>query len=236
MNFSDRQLFHPFSLVLLSGGVGKRVGSSLPKQYLTLKKQPVICHSLKVFLAMEELEEVVVVCQEQYHDLISQELNKREIHFATPGMRRQDSLYAGLKALQDRPKQLICVHDAARPLIDATLVRRVVKEASQYGAAVAAVPVKATVKVADAQGCIQQTLNREQLWEIQTPQVIRQQLLMQGFAHAFSQHLTVTDDSSLVEKIGGVVKIVEGSYHNIKLTTKEDLAFLQYFIEKNDLL
>lgn len=217
----------PFSVVLLSGGMGLRMGGATPKQYLEINGKPIALHSFELFLSLEEVKEIIVVCHDEYQELFLQSSKGTSIplRFAAPGLRRQDSLFNAMQLLRkdggDRP---ICIHDAARPFIKAHHIRNAVKAAANCGAAVLATRVKSTIKVCDNEKFIVNTPDRETLWEAQTPQVIRQHLLEEGFAYANEKGLTVTDDVSLVELIGKPVQIVEGCYSNIKITTPEDLA------------
>jgi len=225
-----------FNLILLAGGIGSRMGSTLPKQYLRLENKPLFLHSLEVFLAMQELDEIVVVCEEIYESLFEVERYSKKIDFARPGKRRQDSVYSGLQSLNCNEEQLICIHDTARPAIEPVLIRRTVDAAESWGAAVLGVPVKSTVKLSNSDLFVLKTLNRNDLWEIQTPQVIRKKLLTEAFDYIQLHNLTVTDDASLVELLGKPVKIVEGSYKNVKLTTPEDIYLIQQLIKNDDLL
>lgn len=140
-------------------------------------------------------------------------------------------MYNGLQAL-DSSCALVCTHDAARPFITQTLVRHVVAAAEVHGAATAAVPLKFTVKECCGQQLVTATPDRSRIWEIHTPQVVKYTLLQQGFLHANSNNIAVTDDVSLVELIKHPVKVVEGSYKNIKITTKDDLSLSEYLLER----
>jgi len=235
MRLTDSQLT-PFSVILLAGGMGARMLSPLPKQYLQLQDRPVFSYSLDIFLSMPELREIVIVCEEAYEPLFQKSHFNEKMHFARPGKRRQDSVYSGLLALRENEEQLICVHDSARPAIDPTLIRRTVEAADLWDAAVLGVPVKSTIKQCNEQQFVSQTLDRTYLWEIQTPQVIRKGLLTKAFDFVHANNLTVTDDVSLVELLGKPVKIVEGSYKNVKLTTPEDMILIQQLIKNDDLL
>jgi 2-C-methyl-D-erythritol 4-phosphate cytidylyltransferase len=227
----------PFSVILLAGGVGTRMRSKIPKQYLLIHNKPLALYSFEVFLSLPEVEEIIVVCDQEYEHLFNAYQTGKRIAFASPGFRRQDSVYNGIQKLNNpKPDRLICIHDAARPFIDATLVRRVVHMAEHWDAAVAGVQVKSTIKLCDSAQIVVHTLDRSHLWEMQTPQVINLELLKEGFDQANEKNLTVTDDVSLVELIGKPVKVVEGSYNNIKVTTPEDLILVQQYIEKNALL
>lgn len=220
---------HPFvSVLLLAGGTGTRMQMEIPKQYLLLREQPVILHSLNVFRNMPEVAEIIVVCDPAYQPLFS---SYPELRFAPPGSRRQDSVFNGLQCV-DPALELICVHDSARPLITAPLVRRALTAAEAHGAATVGMPVKFTVKEAQKDGLVKHTPDRSTVWEIQTPQVIRKELFHKGFAHAQKEGLTVTDDVSLIELIKEPVKLVEGSYTNLKITTREDLLIAEKLIHE----
>lgn len=201
-------------LILLAGGKGTRMGNSIPKQFLPLKDCPVALHSLAVFDTLA-LEQTVIVVNPDYEHLFPKRV------YARPGMRRQDSVWNGLQAL-DPSCEFVCIHDAARPFITTGLVENVLSKAFEMGAATAAVPLKFSVKQADAEGRVKGSLDRSTIWEIQTPQVVRRDLLERGFAIAHEKNLTVTDDVGLVELFNHPVQLVMGSYSNLKLTTPED--------------
>lgn len=218
------------SVILLAGGVGSRMRTETPKQYLKLHDRPLILHSLELFLRMPEVTEVIIVSDPVYRPLFIEQPHPK-IHFALPGERRQDSLYQGFHLI-DEKADLVCVHDAARPLITEALVRRVLKEGEAHGAATVGMPIKFTVKEVDPQRMVKNTPDRNFIWEIQTPQVIRPTLLKKGFELAIQKGLTVSDDVSLVELTGHPVKLVEGSYDNIKITTPGDILVAQS-LQKN---
>lgn len=223
----------PFSVIFLAGGAGTRMQSAIPKQYLTVNHKPLALYSFEVFASLPEIHELVIVCDPRYETLFLNDPQAKmlPLKFAKPGPRRQDSLSNGIESLSNNP--LVCIHDSARPLIDSSIVRRVVQTAEDWNAAAAGVKVKSTIKVCDGAQVIIDTPNRASLWEIQTPQVIRLNLLKEGLTYAQQHQLTVTDDVSLVELLGKPVKIVEGSYANIKVTTQEDLFCVEKLIEKN---
>ena len=222
------------SVVLLCGGSGKRMGASIPKQYLELCGRPIVAWSLRLFASMAEVKDVVVVCEPEYKDLIhkhwleacerASEINKGssssttapELKWAAPGAERQDSVQSGLAQI-DPSTKLVAVHDSARPLTTAGDVRLCLSDASACGAAVLGVPVKPTIKEVNDDGTVARTLVRARLWEVQTPQVIEPELLRKGFAFAIERGLEVTDDVSVVELLGETVRITQGSYTNIKV-------------------
>lgn len=221
-----------FSVVFLAGGLGTRMKSVIPKQYLTIHQKPLALYSFEVLASLPEVQDFIVVCEPQYETLFYESAKSKGLHlkFALPGPRRQDSVFNGIQLLSNNP--LVCIHDSARPLIDPFVVREVVKAAENWEAAILGVKVKSTIKVCDGAQFIVDTPNRASLWEIQTPQVIRLNLLKEGFAYAQQHQLTVTDDVLLVELLGRPVKVVEGYYGNIKVTTPEDLIYVEQLIEK----
>lgn len=223
----DRNI--PFSVVLLAGGKGTRMESPVPKQYLELHNQPVVLYSFKVFAAMPQVEQLIVVCESGYREIFSSfSIKGGSLSFAEPGLRRQDSLLNALQLLHGDP--LVCVHDAARPFIDEDRVHQVLNEAKNSGAAVLGVRAKSTIKVCDEAQMVLYTPDRCSLWEIQTPQAANLSLLNQGFAMAAQLNAAVTDEGGLIELLGRPVKVVEGSYLNIKLTTPEDLLIAEQFL------
>ncbi|KAL6840310.1 hypothetical protein ACP4OV_030120 [Aristida adscensionis] len=216
------------SVILLSGGQGKRMGASMPKQYLPLLGIPIALHSLKTFCQLMEVKEVVVVCDPDYIDVFEGSVENLQIplKFARPGKERQDSVFNGLQET-DGNSELVCVHDSARPLVSSKDVKKVLGDAAVHGAAVLGVPVKATIKEADSDSFVVKTLDRKTLWEMQTPQVMKPSLLKDGFELVNREGLEVTDDVSIVEYLKHPVYITEGSYTNIKVTTPDDLLLAE---------
>ncbi|CAA0810944.1 2-C-methyl-D-erythritol 4-phosphate cytidylyltransferase- chloroplastic [Striga hermonthica] len=216
------------SVILLAGGKGKRMGASMPKQYLPLLGQPIALYSFYTFSKMPEVKEIVVVCDPSYQDIF--EDAKQNIlvtlKFALPGKERQDSVYSGLEAV-DPNSELVCIHDSARPLVLAGDIAKVLQDGSRIGAAVLGVPAKATIKEANTESFVVKTLDRKTLWEMQTPQVIKLGLLKKGFELVNREGLEVTDDVSIVEHLRHPVYITEGSYTNIKVTTPDDLLLAE---------
>lgn len=217
-------------VILLAGGSGLRMNSSIPKQFLKIKEKVIARYSFELFMSMPEVAQIAVVCAPQYQEIFHSTNSNISITFALPGERRQDSVYNGLR-VSDPAFSLICIHDAARPCINVPLTQRVLAAGKKYGAAAVGMPVKSTIKECSQEKIVTHTPNRAGLWEIQTPQVVRRDLLESGFVHALEHNITVTDDVALVELLKLPVKLVEGCYKNLKITTPEDLILAEYFIK-----
>jgi len=221
--------------VLLAGGVGKRMGAAIPKQYLELKGRPIAVYSLITFSSMPEVGEIVVVCEPDWRDVFEKCYatldRKLPLKFALPGAERQDSVFNGFQEIS-KSAGLVAIHDSARPLIAARDAAACFADAARVGAAVLGVPVKPTIKEVDSQRKVVKTLRRSMLWEVQTPQVISPELLKRGFELVARDGLEVTDDVSIVEALGEPVLITSGSYTNIKVTTPDDMSVAERFLEE----
>lgn len=220
------------SALLLAGGNGSRMKSPLPKQYLQLGGKAIARHSFDCLSLLPEVKEIVVVCEEEYRELFREPLSGITLTFAKPGPRRQDSVLNGFRAIT-AAADLVCIHDAARPFITPAIVERVLHAALEHGAATAAMPVKFTVKEATSDKIVLHTPDRSRIWEIQTPQALKPAIVERGFQHVEACGLTVTDDVSLAEQLGYPVKLVEGDYNNLKVTTPEDLLLAEALLKRH---
>lgn len=220
------------SVILLAGGVGARMQSVVPKQFMQLEGKPIALYSFELLQKVPNVSEIIVVCDPSYQHLFANTPCRIPVRFANPGKRRQDSVYNGLECVLNEDA-LVCVHDSARPLISIALVERVIQAADRYGAAAAGVAVKATIKISDSENMVSSTPDRRLLWEMQTPQAVRCRILKEGFQKAHESQATVTDDVSLAEIAGYPVKLVMGAYSNIKITTTEDLALAGHLLRSH---
>ena len=215
--------------VVPAAGQGTRMGGSARKQYLALGGVPLLVLSLKVLQQVESIREIILSvpeCDKDYcwREIVNPFGLKKVTQVVSGGQRRQDSVRHGLLAISDQP-DMVLIHDGVRPFIDAGLVERVISCAEHTGAAVMAMPIHDTVKRVDEQGVIQETLKREELWNIQTPQVFRYDWLCEAHHYAQQENLNVTDDAALIEQMRHPVSVVEGSCFNIKITRPDDLIF-----------
>lgn len=216
--------------VFPAAGSGKRMRAGMNKVFLELAGKPILVHTLLRFSSSRAIDSLVVVVAEAEVSYIKELL--QGVHGLKPfkvvpgGAERQYSIYNGLKAVPE-DTEIILVHDAARPLVSTAAIEKVVAGAREVGGAIAAVPEKCTVKVVSADGLVQTTPPRETLWEVQTPQGFRREILMEAYRKAEEDGFLGTDDSSLVERIGCPVKVVMSDYRNIKVTTPEDLTIAE---------
>ncbi len=212
------------SVVLLAAGKGKRFGAKVPKPLYILGRKPLIRYSLERFQHCRPVNEIVIVASRQniseIRGIVRSCRFTKVSAIVLGGARRQDSVFNGLQKIR-RQARIVVIHDCARPFVCDQMIKRAVAKALTLGACVVAVEPKATIKQVKG-GIIEKTLDRSCLLEVQTPQAFRKELLLRAFKK-FSKH-NVTDDASLVEKIGARVGIVRGSYDNIKITTPEDIA------------
>ncbi|QIW78460.1 2-C-methyl-D-erythritol 4-phosphate cytidylyltransferase [Bacillus tequilensis] len=222
-----------YDVVIPAAGQGKRMKAGRNKLFIELKGDPVIIHTLRVFDSHRPCEKIILVIneqeREQFQQLLSDYPFQTAIELVAGGDERQHSVYKGLKAVKQ--EKIVLVHDGARPFIKHTQIDELIAEAEQTGAAILAVPVKDTIKrVQDLK--VSETIERSSLWAVQTPQAFRLSLLMQAHAEAEHKGFLGTDDASLVEQMaGGSVRVVEGSYTNIKLTTPDDLMSAEAIME-----
>mmetsp|Transcript_12688 Transcript_12688/g.27337 ORF Transcript_12688/g.27337 Transcript_12688/m.27337 type:complete len:397 (+) Transcript_12688:110-1300(+) len=223
--------------LILAGGTGSRMKASMPKQFLTLRSCPVLHYSLHLFLekipaycaanGLTPPAQVVLVLdpkyQPEYQYIVDAYGGK--LAFANPGVERQGSVENGLNKLVELADncEFIAVHDSARPLVTIPEILDVVTDAQTVGAAVLGVPCKATIKESDDGITVQRTIPRARLWEVHTPQVVKVEALLRGFAKVEREGLEVTDDVSIIEALGEPVKLTLGEYTNLKITTPEDM-------------
>ncbi|MCB9775203.1 MAG: 2-C-methyl-D-erythritol 4-phosphate cytidylyltransferase [Nitrospiraceae bacterium] len=228
-------MFNSVVAVVPAAGLGTRMGGNTPKQYLTIGNLPLLVYSLQIFQELEEIGEVILSVpaadREYCWRKIVQPFGLEKVtKVVAGGARRQDSVRNGLAAISDRPDGVL-VHDGVRPFIDQVMVRKVIDCAGKTGAAVVAMPIHDTVKRVDPSGIIQETLKREELWQIQTPQVFRYDWLVEAHQQAQDHQWDVTDDAALIERMGYPVSVVEGSCFNIKVTKPDDLVFGKAILE-----
>ncbi|NIP99345.1 MAG: 2-C-methyl-D-erythritol 4-phosphate cytidylyltransferase [Nitrospinaceae bacterium] len=213
------------SAIIPAAGLGLRMGSDTPKQFLLLDDRPVLHHTLTVFDQCSQVDEIVLVVSEKEVDQTAEQYRKsfpKVVRVVAGGKERQDSVYNGFHTLGP-DTDMVIVHDGVRPFVTGALLRDSIRAAGEFGGAIAAIPVSDTLKKVDAQGLVERTLDRNGLWRVQTPQTFRYALLKEAFAKVKADGYYGTDEGALIEHLGKAVKIIQGSELNIKITQAEDL-------------
>ena len=224
-------------VVIVAAGTGTRMNMGINKQFIKLEGKEIIYYTIEKFYRNENIEDIVVVVKEEeaefFRKKILDKYNFKNIKIAYGGKERQDSVYNGLKSL-DKNCDIVLIHDGARPFVSDKIINKSIEEAKENKAVVVGVPVKDTIKVIDNDNNIVDTPNRSLLWAVQTPQTFDYNLLIKSYEDAFKENFYGTDDAMLVERIGYKVKMVEGSYNNIKITTQEDLNLGNQILKLQD--
>lgn len=215
--------------IVLAAGSGKRMGGKIQKQFLELNGKPVVCHCLEVFQNSSLIDEILLVtgtdqipyCQEE---IVKKYGYSKVSSITAGGAERYLSVWNGLQAMSDGDGYVF-IHDGARPFVTETILQRAYEAVLEYQACVVGMPVKDTIKIADEEKFASVTPQRSLVWMIQTPQVFSVPLIKEAYGKMIAQGRTdATDDAMVVEAMTShKVKLVEGSYSNIKLTTPEDL-------------
>ena len=222
---------HKVGAIIVAAGESRRMGG-LDKVFAPLGGRPVLARVLDAFDSCPSIDQVVVVVSEKNlarcRKLIAEEKRSKPIEVCAGGRRRQDSVAAGLTKLKGC--DWVIIHDCARPLVTRDFIERGLREARETGAAVAAVPVTDTIKITDDDGIVLKTPARQNLWAVQTPQVFRFDIIARAYEQAKGE---VTDDASLVERLGYKVKLYLGAYDNIKITNPDDLALAEVLLQKH---
>lgn len=225
-------------VIIPAGGIGSRLGADRPKQLLDVAGQLMLTRTCRAFLGIAAIGQVVIALPADHAqtaiDSIRPHLEAADFDrlvFTIGGATRQDSVRAGLARL-DSALSLVLVHDAARPLVDRATIERCLDAARTFGAAIAAISVKDTLKQAGDAGVIAATVDRSGLWQAQTPQAMRREHLERAFAHAEQTGFVGTDEASLLEAAGIPVQLVEGSERNLKITHPEDLRLAEALLCK----
>ena len=213
-------------VVIVAAGTGSRMNMGINKQFIKLEGKEIIAYTIEKFYNNSNIEDIVVVVKEDESEFFKKEIldkyNFKNVKIAYGGKERQDSVYNGLKLL-DEKCDVVLIHDGARPFVSDKIIDKSIEEAKEHKAIVVGVPVKDTITVIDNDKNIVDTPNRSVLWAVQTPQTFDYNILIDAYKDAFKNKFYGTDDAMLVERIGYKVKMLEGSYNNIKITTQEDL-------------
>lgn len=214
------------SAIIVAAGSGTRIKSNIKKQFILIKDKPILFYSLLAFENCSYIDEIILVLSKDYIEFFEYEIKNKyffkKVKVVSGGLERQDSVLNGLQQT-DKNSEIILVHDGVRPFVNEKNITDIINKTIETGAAILAVKVKDTVKIVE-NGIVTSTPDRATLYNVQTPQGFKKEILLNAFANR-KDGIIVTDESKLVEMYGNKVSVVEGSYENIKITTKEDLLF-----------
>ena len=215
--------------IIVAGGKGKRMHKRINKLFLLLNKEPIIWHTLNIFQNCKSINKVILVVRPEDKDKFKAIIKKNNfnkiIKIVDSGLERQDSVYNGIKAVDKASNDdIILIHNAVNPFVDEATINNCISATKKYGAAVVGFPAKDTIKVVE-DGFIRQTIDRKLVWQVQTPQAMKYFLAKRAFERAYADKFYGTDDVSLVERIGGSVKVIYCPRENIKITEPYDLAY-----------
>ena len=223
------------SVIVVAAGYGTRMNSSIPKQFLNLGNHTVLYYSIRRFLSLPSVIEIIIVSPPD--SLHSKHLQNSipprtsiPITIIAGGKQRQESVLNGLNAVST-DASIVCIHDGVRPLIQPELIQKSIDLCEKYdGAIIAARSINTLKEVAD--GTIVRSIDRNTIWQAQTPQTFRKVVLKKACEHALTNSLSATDDAGFVEAIGGNIAVVENNAMNIKITSPDDLLIAQTLLKK----
>ncbi len=223
------------AVIIPAAGSGTRMGSRIPKPFLKLRGVSILEHTIQAFAKVDFVSQIVIATSSEWIqevEAITKSIS-RELSFLIieGGAERQHSIHNALNVIS-KEVELIAVHDAVRPFISAGLIKRCYQTALEYGGAIVAVPAKDTIKEVAKDNTILNTPDRSKLWQAQTPQVFQKELLIAAYKSAKTENFTGTDDASLVERIGGTVKVIEGDRRNLKITFPIDLKVAELIMDE----
>ncbi|MBW2976829.1 2-C-methyl-D-erythritol 4-phosphate cytidylyltransferase [Candidatus Woesearchaeota archaeon] len=215
--------------IIVAGGKGKRMRKRINKLFLLLNKEPIIVRTLNAFQNCKSINKIILVInpedRNKFESIIKSGSFSKVTKVVDGGIERQDSVYNGIKAISNaKDDDIIMVHNAANPFVDEATIDSCIKATEKYSAAVVGFPAKDTIKVVE-DGFAKQTIDRKLLWQVQTPQAMKFFLAKKAFERAYKDKFYGTDDVSLVERIGGSVKVIFCPRENIKITDQHDLAY-----------
>ena len=224
------------SAIIPAAGKGKRMGGSVSKQFLSIDDKPVLIHTLERINSLKIIDEIILVLPEDKVEWGEKKVKRKYginklSKVIKGGKERQDSVYDGLKEV-DKNSDVVVVHDGVRPFFYSKIIKEAIPFLKIFDGVIEALPINDTVKKVSERGIVLKTLEREKLYRAQTPQIFNYSILRKAFNRASDKKYYATDESGLVESIGGKIKILTGSRYNIKITNPDDL-FLAEVIIKN---
>lgn len=223
--------------VIVAAGKGKRMGTEISKQFLLLCGKEILAHTVEKFEQAGSIRDIVLVTGEasvqDVQEMAAEYGWQKVVSIVAGGKERQDSVRNGLKAVS-ADTEIVLIHDGVRPFVTEEILQESIDTAAAMGGCVAGVPAKDTIKVCNSEQIAVATPDRSTLWQIQTPQTFRKELILRAYETAVQDGFLGTDDASLAEHSGYPVKVILGSYRNIKITTKEDLLIGTAFLQEGE--
>lgn len=222
--------------IIVAAGKGKRMGTTVSKQFLPLGGKEILAHTVAVFEQTASIRDCILVTgADSLTDVAEMKKQygwKKITAIVAGGAERQDSVWNGLQQLAE-DVEIVMIHDGVRPFVTEEILQNAIHTVAERGSCVAGVPVKDTIKICDEEQMAVATPERSTLWQIQTPQTFQKDVLIRAYRHARESGFLGTDDASLVERDGGRVQVIEGSYRNIKITTREDILIGEAFLKED---
>ncbi len=224
------------TVLIPAAGMGRRMGRAVAKQFLPLGDKPMLAHTLLAFQRASEVDEIIPILSKEdmescLRDVIEQYHITKVKTLVVGGKERQDSVMNGLRKLE-KDTSVVIVHDGVRPFVTVDMIRDSIEHARKGECVAVGVPLKDTVKEVDDKGIVRHTLERSRLWAIQTPQAFPCRILRHAYEESYKRRFFGTDDAVLVEQTGIKVRVIMGSYENIKITTPEDLVLAEEILKR----
>ena len=214
-------------VIIPASGSGERFGSKIPKQFLKIEGKEIIAHTLEKFNSIKLIDEIIISTKLEYFVKISAILKKYNLRKVSKivegGKRRQDSVYNALITSESDYDDMLLIHDAVRPFISKKKIMELIKAAEKEKCVILGLPVNETIKRTDKNNIITETIDRDNVWAIQTPQAFRYDILLKSFEKAYEENFTGTDEAAIVENAGFRVKVMMGEKTNVKITYREDV-------------
>jgi len=220
------------SAVIPAAGLGKRIGKGIPKALIKLEDKPIFIHTLNVVTKHPQINEVILAVPFAYLDLFKKKIKHYRIRkikaVISGGITRQESVSNALLYI-DKQAKWVLIHDAVRPFINFKMISELISLVKKYKAVSFGIPINSTLKRVDKEGWVKETISRDCLWEAQTPQVFEKNLILK--AHSIFRNNTFTDDAGMIERLGFKVKMIRGSFFNIKITEPDDLRIAKAILK-----
>lgn len=218
--------------IIPSGGVGKRINSSLPKQYIQVNGKELIAYTLEIFQKCNQIDEIIIPAQKEYFELLNSIKSKYGIdklnNIVEGGDERQNSVFNALQSISAKDDDFILIHDAARPLLPQQVLLDSINTAKEFNNAIVAIKAKDTLVKGNEY--VEDYINRDEIFYVQTPQIFNFKTLNESMILSFNKNFIGSDESILVHKASNKIKIVEGSTINFKVTTESDLDLFRLIV------